>query len=93
MFNGDLWKQQPTATVPADEQTVATDFNFLRSNGFCGREYAQLNLEMGSFFFRHRWKPFVVESRGPSGFCDGSVDGVTRQNVANATAQLTVKVK
>jgi len=87
MLGRNLGQQQASASLPTDQQTMAPDFNLLGLNRLHGRENAQLNFEMRSFFRSYRREAVVVESRGASRFCHSPVDGVSRQHVADASPQ------
>ena len=79
--------------MPADEETVAADFDFFGANWFCGRQKAELNFEIRSFFHRDRREAIVIESGRTRGFRHGAEDCKVREYVTDASAQLSTHVE
>jgi len=86
MFDRDLGQKQAAAALPADEEAVTAHFDFFGQNRLRGREDAQLNCKMRSFFPSNRRKAVVVESRGTRGFRHGSIDRAGA-HIADAATQ------
>jgi len=87
MLDRHLRQQQAALSVPADEQTMAADFDFVGLNRLRWREDAQLNFEVRSLLDGNRAETVIVESRGTRGFRYSPVDRARGQHVANAPAQ------
>jgi hypothetical protein len=92
-LGGDLRQQEAAAALPADQQTVPADLNFFRSNGLCGSEDAQLNLELRRFFFGDGRKSVVIERRGAGGLGYGAINRARREHITDASSQLLVEIE
>ena len=93
MLDRYLGQEQAATSAQADEQAVASNFNVFGANGFGARQNAELNLQMGRFFFRDRAETTVVESGRTGGFGDRAIQGAGGQNIADAAAQFAAQMQ
>ena len=91
IFSGNLRQQQAAANPIRDEQTVAPDFHCLGMNRKQAGEYAQRNLQLGSFFLGHRQESGIVESGSAGSFRHGAIQRRDGQSIADASPELAMK--
>ena len=89
VLNRNLRQQQSAPAMPTDVQAVAANFYFFRTNRPRRSENAELNFELRSLFRGYRREAIIFESSGASGFRDRAINRIVRQNVADASAQLS----
>ena len=89
----DLREEKPAATVVANEEAVATNFDGFWKNRPRRRENAQLDLQVNSFFLGDWRKAAVIEGGGPRTLRDGAVKGRCGQHIADTSAQLARKIQ
>ncbi len=71
----------------ADQQAVASNLNFCGLNGIERRKNAEGDLQLSGLLASDRREAGVVEGRAPRGFCNGAIQRLHRESVADATSQ------
>ena len=93
MLDGDLGQQQAAASMLADQETVASDFDGFGKNRLRRRENAELDFEMRRFVLGDRRKTVIVEGGSTGGLRHGAIDRRSRQGIADTATQLATKVE
>lgn len=91
-FNRDLRQQETAMAVVRDHEAVFADFDFLRRNGYDGRQDTDLNFELCGFSVADRKETWIFEGGGRCGLDDGEIERAHGNDVADAAAQLAIQM-